>query len=62
MLVGGVVVDDGVDFAANRQRAVDFVEETDELSVPVALLVARDHRAVEDVQCPRTASSFRERL
>ena len=29
MLVGGVVVDDGVDFAANRQRAVDFVEETE---------------------------------
>jgi hypothetical protein len=35
MLVGGIVVGDGVDQLASRDSALDGVEETDELLVPV---------------------------
>ena len=50
MLVGGVVVEDGVDHLAGRDLALDGVEEADELLMPVALHAAADHRAVEHVQ------------
>ena len=50
VLVGGVVVEDGVDVLAGRHRGLDGVEEADELLVAVALHVAADDGAVEDVQ------------
>jgi len=40
---------DRVDRLAGWNLALDGVEETDELLMPVALHVAADHRAVEDV-------------
>ena len=49
MLVGGVIVEDGVDGFAGRNLALDRVEETDELLVAMALHVAADHGSVEDV-------------
>ena len=49
-LVGGVVVDDGVDLLSRRHLRLDGVEEADELLVPVALHVAADDGAVEDVE------------
>ena len=51
VLVGGVVVQDGVDRPVGRHLPVDLVEERDELLVPVALGVASDHRSVQGVQC-----------
>ena len=39
VLVGGVVVQDGVDLPPGRRRLVDLVEERDELLVPVAVLL-----------------------
>lgn len=50
MLVGGVVVDDGMDELAGRHLRLDGVEEADELLVTVALHVATDHRAVDEVE------------
>ena len=50
VLVGGVVVEDGVDQLAGRDRGLDGVEEADELLVPVALHVAADDGAVEHVE------------
>src|SRR5271167_4312865 len=49
MFVGGVVVDDGVDRLPRRDLSFDDIEETDELLMAMALHVAADHRAVEDV-------------
>src|SRR5271168_4021076 len=49
MLMGGVVVDDGVDRLARRNLSFDDIEEADELLMAMALHVAADHRAVEDV-------------
>ena len=49
MLMGGVVVDDGVDRLSHGNLFLDDIEETDELLMPVALHVAADHRAVENV-------------
>ena len=49
MLVGGVVVDDGVDRLPRRNLSFDDIEEADELLMAMALHVAADHRAVEDV-------------
>src|SRR5271155_2627331 len=49
MLVGGVIVEDGVDGFASGNLALDRVEETDELLVAMALHVAADHGSVEDV-------------
>ena len=47
--MGGVVVDDGVD-GAYGSLFLDDMEETDELlMMAMALHVAADHRAVEDV-------------
>ena len=50
VLVGGVVVDHGVDHLAGRHGGLDLVEEADELLMPVALHVAADHRAVQHVE------------
>jgi transposase len=50
VLVGGVVVDDGVNRLTGRHRGLDLVEEADKLLMPVALHVAADHRAVQHVQ------------
>jgi hypothetical protein len=49
MLVGCVVVDDGVDFLSRRHLRLDGVEEADGLLVPVALHIAADDGAVEDI-------------
>ena len=49
MLMGGVVVDDGVDGLSHGNLFLDDIEETDELLMAMALHVAADHRAVEDV-------------
>ena len=50
MFVGCVVVDDGVDFLSRRHLRLDGVEEADELLVPVALHIAADDGAVEDIE------------
>src|SRR5450830_1891856 len=50
MLVGCVVVDDRVDFLSRRHLRLDGVEEADELLVPVALHIAADDGAVEDIE------------
>ena len=50
MFVGRIVVDDGVDRFSCRHLRLDGIEEADELLVPVALHVAPDDRAVEDVK------------
>jgi transposase len=50
MLVGGVVVGDGMDNPARPDSALDGVEELDELLVGVAGHAAADHGAVEDVE------------
>ena len=49
MLVGSVIVENGVDGLAGRNLALDRVEETDELLMPMALHVAADHGSVEDI-------------
>lgn len=49
VLVGCVVVDDGVDLLSRRHLRFDGVEKADELLVPVALHIAADDGAVEDV-------------
>ena len=48
MLVGGVVVGDGVDDPAGPDGALDGVEELDELLVGVGWHAATDHGPVED--------------
>ena len=50
VLVGGVVVQDGVDELAGRNVALDGVEEADELLVTVLLHAAPDHRPIQDVE------------
>lgn len=50
MLVGGVVVDDGVDHLADRHDALDGVEELDELLVGVLGQAAPHHGAIQGVQ------------
>ena len=47
--MGGVVVEDRVDRLAGGNLALDGVEKADELLMPMALHVAADHCAVEDV-------------
>ena len=42
MLVGCVVVDDGVDFLSGRHLRLNGIEEADKLLVPVTLHVAAD--------------------
>ena len=50
VLVGGIVVQNGVDRSSGRHLPVDLVEERDELLMPVALGVAVDHRSIQGVQ------------
>src|SRR5512132_3312110 len=50
VLMGGVIVENGVDDLASRDVALETVEEANELLVPVVLHVAADHRAVEHVE------------
>ena len=49
MLMGGVIVDDGVDRLTRGDLVLDDVEKANELLMAMALHVAADHRAVEDV-------------
>lgn len=50
MLVGRIVVDDGVDYFPCRDLLLDRVEEANELLVAMALHVAADDGAVEDLR------------
>ena len=50
MLVRGVIVDDQVHLPLGRSFAVDLVEETDELLMPVAAHALADDLAVEHVE------------
>ena len=50
MLVGRVVVDDGMDRLSIRHLRFGGIEEADELLVPVGLHVAADDGAVADVE------------
>jgi hypothetical protein len=50
VLVGGVVVDDRVDCLSPGSLGVDVIEEADELLMPVALHVATDDGAVENIE------------
>ena len=50
MLVGRIIVDDGVDHLSHRDLLLDRIEEADELLVAVVLHVAADDGAIEDVE------------
>ena len=50
MLVGRIVVDDGVDRLFHGDLRLDRIEEADELLVAMALHVAADDSAIEDVE------------
>jgi hypothetical protein len=50
MLVAGVIVDDGMDQLAGRDRALDGIEEADELLVAVSLHTAARDDAIERVE------------
>src|ERR1700688_701674 len=50
MLMSGVVVDDRVDRLSLGDLRLDFVEESDELLMPMTVHVAADDGAVENVK------------
>jgi hypothetical protein len=50
MFVGRVIVDDDVDHFSRRDLRLDRTEEADELLMPMALHVAADDGAIEDVE------------
>jgi hypothetical protein len=50
VLVGCVIVDNGVDQLASRDRAFDGVEEADELLMGMLLHAATEHHAIEHVE------------
>jgi len=50
VLVGGIVIEDGVDQLAGGHGGLDPVEETDEFLVAMARHALADHCAVEDIQ------------
>ena len=50
MLVGGIVVGDGVDQLSRGHGALDRVEEADELLVPVLRHAAAQYGAVPDIE------------
>ena len=50
MLVGGIVVDDGMDQLSRGDLRLDRIEEADELLVAMALHVAADDGAIEDIE------------
>jgi hypothetical protein len=56
VLVGGVVVEDGVDGLARWDLALDDIEEADELLMPVALHASPDDLAFQHVDYIRTRS------
>src|SRR5271170_5531335 len=49
MLVGGVIVEDGVDSLSGWNLALDGIQEADEFLMAMALHVVADDRSVEDV-------------
>src|SRR5262249_61605578 len=54
MLVGRIVVDDGVDHLSHGDLSLDRIEEADELLVAMALHVAANDGPIEDVEgCER---------
>jgi hypothetical protein len=50
MLVGGVIVEDGVDDFSRRNGALHRIEELDELLMPVLLHASPQHGAIENVE------------
>ena len=50
MLVGRIIVNDGVDYFSHRDLRLDRIEEADELLVAMVLHVAADDGAIEDVE------------
>src|ERR1700733_9072813 len=50
VLVGAVIVEDGMDHLAGWNGALDLAEEADELLVAMLLHAAPDHGAVENVE------------
>jgi hypothetical protein len=50
MFVGCVVIDDCVNHFSRRDLGLDRIEEANELLVPMALHVAADDGAIEDVE------------
>jgi len=54
MLVGRIVVDDGVDRLSRRHLRFDGIEEANEFLVSVALHVMADDGAIENVEVPAT--------
>lgn len=50
VLMGGVVIENDVDHLAGRHGALDSVEETDELLMPVSLHASAEHGAIENVE------------
>src|SRR5215472_17832176 len=50
VLMGGVVVEDGVDDLAGWHLALDGIKETDELLMRVSLHAAAEDDAVEDIE------------
>src|SRR4029079_4292171 len=58
VLVGRIIVDDGVDYLSHGDLRLDRIEEADELLVWMALYVAADDRAIEDVEgCEQRGSA-----
>ena len=49
MLVGGVIVEDGIDMFFRLNLALDGIQEADEFLMAMALHVVADDRSVEDV-------------
>ena len=50
----GAVVDNGMDQLAGRDRALDGIEEADELLLPVSLPAAAEDDAIERVESGKT--------
>jgi hypothetical protein len=50
MLVGRIVIDDGMDSLSLGDPGLDGVEEADELLMPMAWHTAADHLAIEDIE------------
>jgi hypothetical protein len=50
MLVGRIIVDDGMDFLSHRDLLLDRVEEANELLMTMMLHVAADDGAIENVE------------
>src|SRR6202042_3441282 len=50
MLLGGVIVRDGMDELTGRHRRLDCVEEADELLMPMLLHTSTDDRAIQHVE------------